>query len=260
MPFFNTDDGVQIAFREHGSGPRSVVFIHGWSTGASVWDEVFEALKDEPYRLVALDLRGAGESGRPPGGYAIDRFAADVRSLLRHLHLSRVTVVGHSMGGQVAQWLAATGPEVEAQVLVCSVLARGLDLPADARRLFRTAAGNAKAFETIYGLACKQLPAAGLRRLVALSLRQEAAAIEGGVDAFTGASFEVELTKIKCPTLVVATDDPFLPLPLLRELLVQKIPGAGLAYLPGPGHYPMVERPAETAAIVQAFLAGSARS
>ena len=58
-------------------------------------------------------------------------------------------------------------------------------------------------------------------------------------------------------TLVVATDDPFLPPALQRAEIQQRITGARFAYLPGPGHYPLNERPLETAAIVSAFLAGS---
>jgi pimeloyl-ACP methyl ester carboxylesterase len=57
----------------------------------------------------------------------------------------------------------------------------------------------------------------------------------------------------------VATDDPFLPPPFLTQAVVQPIRNARLVYLPGPGHYPQVERPAETAALIGAFLAGSAR-
>ena len=67
------------------------------------------------------------------------------------------------------------------------------------------------------------------------------------------------LDMVVAPTLVVATDDPFLPPAFLRQAVVQPIRGARMTHLPGPGHYPQVERPHETAALVGAFLAGSAR-
>jgi pimeloyl-ACP methyl ester carboxylesterase len=53
----------------------------------------------------------------------------------------------------------------------------------------------------------------------------------------------------------VGTDDPFLPQPFLRAEVIEKIKGSRFAYLAGPGHYVQVERPRETAAIVEAFLA-----
>lgn len=260
MPAFTTDDGVRLAYREQGQGARTVIFVHGWSTDSAVWDQVFSALKDEPLRLVAIDLRGAGASDRVGTGLTLERHAQDVRALAKHLGLRRYAVVGHSMGGQVAQLVAArAAQELDGAVLVCAVPARGLPLPPPVRALFRGAAGNAKAFETIYQQATRQLPAAALPSLVAMSLGQQAAAIEGGYDAFTGASFEPELGQIRCPVLVLATDDPFLSPAVLRELQVKKIPGAAMAYLPGPGHYPQVEAPAQTAAVLAAFLAGLPR-
>jgi non-heme chloroperoxidase len=68
--------------------------------------------------------------------------------------------------------------------------------------------------------------------------------------------FAERLSAIKAPTLVVATDDPFLPPAFLRQAVVSLIRGARLAVLPGPGHYVQVERPRETAALLEAFLAG----
>jgi len=56
--------------------------------------------------------------------------------------------------------------------------------------------------------------------------------------------------------LALATDDPFLPPAFLQQAVVDKIARAKLAYLPGAGHYPAAERPAETAAILLAFRAG----
>ncbi|MBX7097662.1 MAG: alpha/beta hydrolase [Myxococcaceae bacterium] len=260
MPVFTTDDGVRLAYREQGQGARAVLFVHGWSTDGAVWDQLFAALKDEPLRLVAVDLRGTGGSDRVATGAALERHVQDVRALARHLGLRRYAVVGHSMGGQVAQLLAARAPgELDGAVLVCAVPARGLPLPPPVRALFRGATGDAQAFETIYRQATRQLPAGALAALVAMSLAQQAPAIEGGYDAFTGASFEPELEQIRCPVLVLATDDPFLSPAVLRELQVKKIPGAALAYLPGPGHYPQVEAPAQTAAVVAAFLAGLPR-
>jgi pimeloyl-ACP methyl ester carboxylesterase len=75
-------------------------------------------------------------------------------------------------------------------------------------------------------------------------------------EAWTGARFTGELGNISAPTLVVATDDPFLPPAFLRQAVVEPIARARLAVLPGPGHYLPVEQPAQTAALLDAFCAG----
>lgn len=55
---------------------------------------------------------------------------------------------------------------------------------------------------------------------------------------------------------MVATDDPFLPRDLLQAQVVDRVAGAELSYLPGPGHYPLVSEPLETAGRIDAFLRG----
>jgi non-heme chloroperoxidase len=183
-----------------------------------------------------------------------------VLAVAEHAGLKRFTLVGHSMGGQIAQWAAAeAGERVEGLVLLCPVPAAGMGLPPEAAGLFRTSGGDREKQKTILGLACKQLSVHALARMLDDAAGVLAAAVEGGFDAWTGGGFESKLASIQAPTLVLATDDPFLPPAFLREKVVNLIPGARLAYLPGPGHYPQVERPAETAALLSAFLAGRGR-
>src|SRR6185295_17549700 len=139
--------------------------------------------------------------------------------------------------------------------LLCPVPASGIPLPEDARGLFRTSAGNRDAQRTILNLACKELSEASRERLLDDAAKVSAVAIEQGFDAWTAGGFADKLGATEAPTLVVATDDPFLPPDFLQKAIVAHIPRAGLAYLPGPGHYPQVERPRETAALLRAFLA-----
>jgi pimeloyl-ACP methyl ester carboxylesterase len=164
------------------------------------------------------------------------------------------------MGGQLAQWIAAQEPSrVEGLLLLCPVPASGMPLPPEVAGLFRTSANDREKQKTILGLACKQLTVDLLERLLKDAGAVARASIEGTFDAWTGGGFEAKLASITAPTLVVATDDPFLPPAFLREKVVGLIRGARLAYLPGPGHYPAVERPAETAALLTSFLAGLGR-
>lgn len=259
MPTTSAADGTSLHYRVIGEGPRTVVLVHGWMVSGAVWNAMVERLELTGLRLVIPDGRGTGESGKPTGGYTLEGLAQDVLAVVDAAGAKRFTVVGHSMGGQLAQWVAAQAPErVEALMLLNSVPAAGLPLPPDAAGLFRTSAGNREKQQTILTLATKQLSPEGMEALLKDAGGVSAPAIENIFDAWTAGGFANKLSAITAPTLVMATDDAFLPPPFLRDAVVNPIRRARLAYLPGPGHYPQVERPVETAAMLSAFLAGSA--
>lgn len=257
MPTFTTDDGTPIAYRTFGDGPLTVMFVHGWMVSGAVFDDVLEQLDTAGLRLIVPDLRGTGGSGKPDTGYTLERHAKDVMALADHERADKFVIVGHSMGGQLGQWIAASHPDrVRGAVLLCPVPAAGMALPDDARGLFRGSPGSRESQGIILGLACKQLSEASRERLLDDAARVSAPAIQEGFDAWTAGGFADKLAAVRAPVLVVATDDPFMPPDFLRQAITSQIKGARLAVLPGPGHYPQVERPRETAALLQAFFAG----
>lgn len=260
MKHITTADHTRLSYRIVGEGKTPVLLVHGWMVSGAVFDPLIDALDRTDLRLIVPDLRGSGLSDKPTSGYTLATFADDLAAILE-AEGKPATVVGHSMGGQLVQLLAATRPElVSAAAVLCSVPAAGMPLPADAAGLFRTCAGNRGAQGTILDIACKQLPPAERERLLDLGAATAAASIEQAFDAWTGGGFAERVPTIRAPFLVVATDDPFLPPDLLRNTITNLIPGARQVYLPGPGHYPQCERPAEVAAILGAFFAGAPRA
>jgi non-heme chloroperoxidase len=101
---FTTDDGVKLHYLEAGSG-KPLVLIHGWSQCAEEFKLQIAELSDR-YQVIAIDLRGHGESEKPGFGYKLYRLAKDLFELLVSLDLTDVTVLGHSMGCSViwAYW------------------------------------------------------------------------------------------------------------------------------------------------------------
>lgn len=259
MPTTSASDGTSLHYRVIGDGPRTVVLVHGWMVSGAVWNSMVERMDLTGLRLVIPDGRGTGQSGKPTGGYTLEGLAQDVLAVADAAGAQRFTVVGHSMGGQLAQWVAAQVPSrVDALVVVNPAPAAGLQMPPDAAALFRTSAGNREKQATIINLSCKQISPEAVEAMLKDAANTSAPAIENTFDAFTQGGFAERLSAITAPTLVVATDDAFLPPAFLRDAVVKPIRRARLAYLPGPGHYPQVERPLETAAMLTAFLAGSA--
>lgn len=252
-------DGTELAYRVVGTGPKDVLVVHGWMVSSQVYDELLASLGDAGLRFVVPDLRGAGASGRPAGGYDLAQYARDLVAVADHAGLGRFAVVGHSMGGQLALLLAATEPErVTGAALVCPVPPGGAPLPAEVATLFRTSGEDRRKQGAILDNVCLALPPETKEQLLDDAGTIPARCIEQGFASwsrgFDDGGGDGALRRVRAPVLVVATDDPALPRALLEDTVVARLPGAGLAYLPGAGHYPLVERPRETAAVLRAFL------
>lgn len=93
------NDGTQLSYLEAGVG-KTLVLIPGWSQTAEQFKFQIEGLADR-YRVIALDLRGHGDSAKPAYGYSIQRLAKDLEDVLVALDLRDITILGHSMGCSV---------------------------------------------------------------------------------------------------------------------------------------------------------------
>ena len=100
MPYFESHDGVPIYYEDQGQG-ETILLVHGWMMNAEYWwQKNFDALADS-HRVVALDLRGHGRSGKTDAGHTLAQYARDIRELIETLELTDVTLVGWSMGTMV---------------------------------------------------------------------------------------------------------------------------------------------------------------
>ncbi len=95
------EDGVPIAYDTRGRGSTALVFIHGWACDRTFWREQVDVFAEE-YRVVTLDLPAHGDSGNKRIDWTIQGLGEDVATLVNHLGLQRVVLIGHSMGGLVA--------------------------------------------------------------------------------------------------------------------------------------------------------------
>jgi len=104
----NTDD-IEIYYEDHGTG-QPVVLIHGYPLDGHSWEKQERVLLEAGYRVITYDRRGFGQSSQPTIGYEYDTFAADLNTLLGHLELNDVVLVGFSMGtGEVTRYLGTYG-------------------------------------------------------------------------------------------------------------------------------------------------------
>ncbi|MFC7574173.1 alpha/beta fold hydrolase [Klenkia terrae] len=108
-----TENGapVELYYEDHGAG-RPVVLIHGWPLSGRSWEAQVPALVEAGHRVITYDRRGFGKSSQPWEGYDYDTFAADLHTLIEHLDLREVTLVGFSMGGgEVARYVGTYGTD-----------------------------------------------------------------------------------------------------------------------------------------------------
>lgn len=103
MPYISVND-TEIYYEDAGSG-QPVVLLHSWGTSGRVWGSVLPSLVAD-HRVLTVDARGCGRSGRPAAGNTINENTADVLELIRTLQLERPVIVGSSQGGTYAAEVA----------------------------------------------------------------------------------------------------------------------------------------------------------
>ena len=96
----SSSEKTQIAYEIHGDNDRAIVFVHGWLCNRSFWKDQIKHFAND-YTVVAIDLRGHGQSSSEIENLSINAFAQDVIAVTASLGLSDVTLVGHSLGGLV---------------------------------------------------------------------------------------------------------------------------------------------------------------
>ncbi|WP_419728456.1 alpha/beta fold hydrolase [Lichenicola sp.] len=122
MAFFKTPDGVELFYKDWGSG-KPVVFIHGWPLNADMWEYQMVPMARKGLRTIAYDRRGFGRSDQPGGVYDYDVLADDLHALIETLDLHDVTLVGFSMGGgEVARYLSRHGSARIARMVLLSAV------------------------------------------------------------------------------------------------------------------------------------------
>lgn len=121
MPYV-ISQGVTLHYQEHGTGP-ALLLLAGLACHQQTWSLMLKSLAAD-FRVILLDNRGVGQSTQQCGPYTLDTMAQDVVHLLDHLKLDQAAIVGHSMGGMIAQALAHHWPERVQSLLLAATAAR----------------------------------------------------------------------------------------------------------------------------------------
>lgn len=236
-----------------------LVFAHALGTDLRVWDALLPHLPPG-LRLVRYDLRGHGLATAPAGDYWMGDLVADAAGVIEALGLRGAVLVGVSLGGVVAQGLAAERRDLVRAVVLANTAAK---IGTEESWRARIAAVRAGGLEAI---ADSVLAAWFTRRFHAghpdalalwrtLLLRTPRDGYTGACAALADTDLRDSTAGLRLPALVLASsDDGATPPDLVREM-AGTIDGADFVLIRGAGHLPPVERPEATAAAIVGFLA-----
>jgi 2-succinyl-6-hydroxy-2,4-cyclohexadiene-1-carboxylate synthase len=262
-----TVNGIEIHYRE--TGERfPIVFVHGFTGNSRNWALTVPALRDE-FRTISVDLRGHGLSEKPASedDYALEVMASDVYELLRALDVNECVLVGHSMGGMVSQLLILEHPEaVRALVLVDTAAEVPKSLLYDERRKQRAGLIEIARDQGMEAVFDEQLRITPIHPALKANPRyieiwreqflmtSREAYIAGANAMASRRSVVDDLARIGVPTMIICgeKDEPFLD---PSRQMHAAVPGSELTIIPGAGHGPQMETPAEFNRVLTQFLA-----
>jgi sigma-B regulation protein RsbQ len=246
-------DGLAIHSSTTGTGPATMIFIHGWTCDSSSWVGQVSAFAKE-YRVVTLDLPGHGKSGSPKDGkLSMDLFARAVEAVRAEAKAERVVLVGHSMGAPVIRQYARMYPQhVAGLVAVDGPLdLRGFPPPEFKQPPPMVGAEGLKAREKmVRGMFVPQTAPALQEHILKMMLGTSEATANGAMAAV----FDPSVSKtdvIKAPALAVYAGTAKLPDPSQTKQVLPNYEGTQIA---GTGHFLMMEKPDEFNRVLTSFL------
>jgi len=256
VPVAQAQDGASLAYRTRGTGSRNVLFLHAWGASGNYFEEMVDHLDLSVVRAITLDLRGHGDSSKADVELTWDVLGGDVFSVADAAGARSFVVIGHSMGGKLAQYLPLIEPSrIQALVLVASPSAGTLATPPEVAGWVELA-GNAQALvdHTVRPYILAPVPEPVLRRFGEDAAKIPRAFLEKTKDLVVSTSFIERVGAIHAPVLVVTgSRDPLHS--AAAAALSGSLPHARIETLDCGGEIPM-ELPAELADLIMRFVEG----
>lgn len=250
MPYI-TVANRKIFYAEHNvrAGSGAVILIHGAAANHLVWPGPVRRLPNR--RVLALDLPGHGRS-QPPGRRLITHYAEVVCEFIRALHLEKVILLGHSMGGAIALQLAAdTGHAIHGVIVVGTAMR----MRVSERLLSESLADTPQAIESILSNGFSDATPQLLNRCREQMRSISPTTFFGDFLACNRFDLRDRVAEIMVPTLVISGTADNMVHTRFSATLADGLPNGDLALIEGAGHFTMLERPYQVAEIAESFIA-----
>ncbi|MDJ0835325.1 MAG: alpha/beta hydrolase [Acidobacteriota bacterium] len=251
--------GVTLQYAERGRGKRNVIImIPGYLDS---WFSYSEVLNNLPasFHAIALTQRGHGDSEKPLEGYAMTDFSEDVVAFMDHFGYRKAHIVGHSMGGAIAQRVAIDHPERVKKLVLIATTAQAVGnevllFVADAVADLEDPIDREFVFEFQSGTAPDPISDEFIENIVTESQKVPARVWRDALDGLLQADYSDELSLIEAPTLILWGDRDDIFLFDDQQFLAENIPKARLQIYPNLNHSIQWQRPRLVALEIAAFL------
>jgi pimeloyl-ACP methyl ester carboxylesterase len=245
---------VDINVVEAGEGGRALVFLHYWGGSSRTWAPVIADLSKTDH-CVAIDFRGWGQSDKSPKDYELETLADDVADVVSRLDLTEFVIVGHSMGGKVAQLLAARQLEgLKGLILIAPAPPTALGVPEEQRQGMIASYQAREGAEMVIGiLAALPLTDAQREQVIEDMLCGAPDAKRAWPERGMITDISEQASKITVPVrVVVGSADKIESESALRVAFGKVIPRTDFVVLPGVGHLAPLEATAEVVNAIRA--------
>jgi len=250
---------IKIYYEITGEG-EPLLLVHGLGSSTRDWEEQVPIFSQK-YQVITVDIRGHGQTDKPKGPYSISKFAKDIADLVMSLGFTSVNALGLSLGGMIVTQLTIDYPELIKTLVIVNT---------DAERGSRDRAY----FEKIISDRIKAIKSRGMRgmgevlapvlfikpeqeelrkKLVERWAENNQEAYINALKSIVGWNVADQLHTIKCPTLVLASDEDYTPVSV-KEEMVKQIQNSQLIVIKDARHFLPLERPKEFNATVMEFL------
>jgi 3-oxoadipate enol-lactonase len=253
-------DGVELAYRRWQGPGDPVVLVHGLGGRKEFWEDVAGRLAGAGHDVIAIDMRGAGESEKPSGPYSVEGWAGDLTELVDGIGLARPALVGHSVGCMVVEHAAlALGERCTAVAMLGGTISwpEGFEAAAAERAQLSRGGrlrevGEAVAAGGLTQTAHSERPELVQRFLELFSGNDPEAYAESALATARGAMLEPE--RVASPALALAGDEDAVTPPSAAREIATAMPGGQSEEVPGGAHWCHFERPGPVSDSLLGFL------
>ena len=246
-------EGAAFAWETHGEGEPPLLLVHGFTGARGDWDGVAARLA-ERRRVVTYDHRGHGESSHAPP-YSFATLTADLAAVVDRLELAPMHLLGHSMGGVVAQLFALDRPAAVASLILMDTACEPAGGPLRDFLPPLVELGRARGMAAIADRIAEYVPEGDAREEVRRKLgRMDVEAFAAlGHELTDHPSLRPRLRELRMPvTVIVGENDAGLR--PAADVLAAEIPGAVLEVIAAAGHSPQEDQPDAWIAAVERHL------
>ena len=248
-------NGIDINIFEVGRGTPTLLFLHYWGGSIRSWLPVMEGLS-ENQRCVAIDFRGWGQSSRNATDYRLDTLTDDVIGVIDDLGLKDFSIVGHSMGGKVAQLIAARRPAgLQRLILMAPAPPTPIELSDTQRQAMIASYQTREAMSGV--IAAIPLSDARREQIIEDALSESPEAKRAWPKQGTREDIRDQPSRINVPVrVIVGTADVVETEASLRASFGKVIPGTQFTVLPGLSHMAPLEATGMVAKAIRAAQVG----